>query len=138
MRSQIERLLSTRERDVLKHTLAGLRAEEISELLRLSKRTVEVHQASIKSKLGIRDKYELLRVAYRVGLFPYSNRGVDLAISDSRLDGFLMEIRDNVDCIRLDLSHGYQNVAWRINMAIEDLRKLEKRLHRTTNDEGNE
>lgn len=138
IRRRIEGQLSPRERDVLTHTLAGLRSETIATLLELSRRTVEVHQARIKKKLGVRDKYELLRAAYRAGFFPYESQPVDLAFRDQGLDVFLIGIRENVDCIRLDLSHGYCNVTWRISMAIEDLRKLQVRLHGATKQESGE
>lgn len=55
--------LSEREKEVLRLFSAGRRAEEIAAELALSQKTVENHLSNITSKLGARDRYELLRIA---------------------------------------------------------------------------
>ena len=46
---------------------AGRRAEEIAALLGLSQKTVENHLSNITSKLGIHNRFELYRLAARLG-----------------------------------------------------------------------
>jgi DNA-binding NarL/FixJ family response regulator len=57
--------LSPRERDVLKLVLKGLRSDEIAERLTLSRSTAKSHLRSICHKLNVRDRAELIIVAYR-------------------------------------------------------------------------
>jgi DNA-binding NarL/FixJ family response regulator len=60
--------LTPRELEVLKLVAEGHRSDEISELLVISRRTVDRHRANILEKLGMRDRVELTRYAIRRGL----------------------------------------------------------------------
>ncbi|MHB1305817.1 MAG: response regulator [Limisphaerales bacterium] len=55
--------LSEREMEVFRLTGQGLEAKEIAGMLNLSPRTVDVHRANIRHKLGIRGAHELMRYA---------------------------------------------------------------------------
>jgi two-component system response regulator FixJ len=58
----------TRERDVLEGLAQGLPNKTIAYDLGISSRTVEVHRASIMSKLGVRTLAETLRIAFAAGM----------------------------------------------------------------------
>ena len=58
--------LTHREREVLELAGKGLHAKEIARALGISPRTVEVHKASVMSKLGARNVAELVRFAMTV------------------------------------------------------------------------
>ena len=64
----IRELLTPREEEILKLVAEAHTNEEISELLRISKKTVERHRANILEKLGMRDRVQLTRHAIRRGL----------------------------------------------------------------------
>lgn len=55
--------LSERELQIFQLTGEGLEAKEIADRLSLSPRTVDVHRANIRNKLGIRGAHELMRYA---------------------------------------------------------------------------
>ena len=55
--------LTSREREVLEHSVKGLHAKEIAQLLGISPRTVEVHRARVMEKLEVRNIAELVRFA---------------------------------------------------------------------------
>lgn len=57
------RILSTREMEILLLTGQGLEAKEIAEQLSISPRTVDVHRANIRTKLGLHGAHELVRFA---------------------------------------------------------------------------
>ncbi len=61
-------LLTPRERDVLEGLAQGLPNKTIADDLGISSRTVEVHRASIMSKLGVRTLAETLRIAFAAGM----------------------------------------------------------------------
>ena len=61
-------LLTPRERDVLEGLAQGLPNKTNAEDLGISSRTVEVHRASIMSKLGVRTLAETLRIAFAAGM----------------------------------------------------------------------
>lgn len=61
-------LLTPRERDVLEGLAQGLPNKTIAYDLGISSRTVEVHRASIMSKLGVRTLAETLRSAFAAGM----------------------------------------------------------------------
>jgi two-component system response regulator FixJ len=65
---RIERL-TPRERDVLKHLVAGAPNKVIAYKLGISPRTVEVHRARVMDKMQARHLSELVRMALAVGLF---------------------------------------------------------------------
>lgn len=57
--------LTDRERDVFECLGQGLTTRKIAEKYKLSERTVEVHRANIKKKLGCEDASQVLREAVR-------------------------------------------------------------------------
>lgn len=60
--------LTDREREVLAHVAAGLSNDEIAEQLTLSTATVKTHVSHSMSKLGARDRAQLVVLAYETGL----------------------------------------------------------------------
>ena len=66
-RMQID-LLTPRERDVLKGLAQGHPNKTIAYDLGVSSRTVEVHRASLMSKLGVQTLSQTLRIAFAAGL----------------------------------------------------------------------
>ncbi len=61
-------LLSPREIEVLRYLAQGLSTRQIAETMEISTKTVENHKTHLMSKLGIHDRVELARLAYREGL----------------------------------------------------------------------
>lgn len=59
--------LSSRELEVLQLLRAGKSTKEIAGTLQLSARTVDIHRANIKKKLGLRTGAELIAYASRLG-----------------------------------------------------------------------
>ena len=57
------RVLSEREMEVFELTGEGLEAKEIATRFSISPRTVDVHRANIRNKLGIQGAHELMRFA---------------------------------------------------------------------------
>ena len=64
----VEGLLSGREREILRLIAEGNSVPQISNLLCISKKTVEAHKAHIMEKLNIHDKVGLIKYAIRSGL----------------------------------------------------------------------
>jgi two-component system response regulator NreC len=64
----IEDLLSGREREILQLIAEGNSIPQISNLLCISKKTVEAHKTHIMEKLNIHDKVGLIKYAIRSGL----------------------------------------------------------------------
>jgi DNA-binding NarL/FixJ family response regulator len=62
------RVLTDRERDVLELVGQGLSNEEIAERLYMSRLTAKTHVSRILSKLSVRDRAQLVVVAYETGL----------------------------------------------------------------------
>jgi len=60
--------LTTREREVLQLVAQGKRNLEISELLTLSPRTVEIHRANMMHKLNLESQADLIRLAIKRGV----------------------------------------------------------------------
>ena len=60
--------LSSRELQIVRLCVKGLTAQEIADVLNLSKRTVEGHKERIFSKLNCKSTVELVNYAYRNGL----------------------------------------------------------------------
>jgi two-component system response regulator FixJ len=59
--------LTPREREVLNLLVSGLQNKQIASELGISSRTVEVHRARLKHKLGVRTVTELVRLAMEAG-----------------------------------------------------------------------
>lgn len=57
--------LTEREREVLRHVVAGRTNREAAEVLGISPRTIEVHRAAAMRKLGARNTAEMIRIALR-------------------------------------------------------------------------
>ncbi len=64
----VEDLLSGREREILQMIAEGNSIPQISNLLCISKKTVEAHKTHIMEKLNIHDKVGLIKYAIRTGL----------------------------------------------------------------------
>ncbi len=64
----VEGLLSGREREILRLIAEGNSVPQISNLLCISKKTVEAHKTHIMEKLNIHDKVGLIKYAIRSGL----------------------------------------------------------------------
>lgn len=62
--------LTPRERDVLKHLVAGLPNKVIAYELSISPRTVEIHRAHVMDKMQARSLSDLIRSALAAGLSP--------------------------------------------------------------------
>ncbi len=61
-------VLTDREREVLSHVAAGLSNEEIAEVLVISPATARTHVSRAMTKLGARDRAQLVVFAYESGL----------------------------------------------------------------------
>ncbi|MBI2868087.1 MAG: response regulator transcription factor [Chloroflexi bacterium] len=59
--------LTAREMEVLRLIATGLSNQEVAEKLHLSVYTVQTHRAHIMRKLGLENRYELMRYAMRKG-----------------------------------------------------------------------
>jgi DNA-binding NarL/FixJ family response regulator len=66
--SEPDERLTPRELEVVKLIAEAFTNRQIAETLRLSEKTVESHRANVLSKLGMRDRVELVRYAIRRGL----------------------------------------------------------------------
>lgn len=66
-REPLERLTS-RERQILEMVVAGRSSTEISDLLNLSRKTVETYRSRLNHKLGVRNVASLVRFALRHGV----------------------------------------------------------------------
>jgi len=64
----VEDLLSGREREILQLIAEGNSVPQISNLLCISKKTVEAHKTHIMEKLNVHDKVGLIKYAIRTGL----------------------------------------------------------------------
>jgi DNA-binding NarL/FixJ family response regulator len=65
--------LTARENEILRHVAKGYAYREIAESLFISQKTVQNHVRNILTKLQLRNRYELMRVAIQRGL----DRGPD-------------------------------------------------------------
>jgi RNA polymerase sigma factor (sigma-70 family) len=65
--------LTARERDVMKHVMAGNTNREIARDLGLSPRTVEVHRGRLMDKLNVRSVAELVRLGMAGRAMPPAN-----------------------------------------------------------------
>ena len=60
--------LTPREEEVVKLIAEAHTNNEIAALLHLSEKTVESHRANVLRKLGMRDRVQLVVIAYRTGI----------------------------------------------------------------------
>jgi DNA-binding NarL/FixJ family response regulator len=67
-RPQVLAGLTSREREVLAQVAAGLSNDEIAAVLYLSPLTVKTHVSRMMTKLGVRDRAQLVVLAYESGL----------------------------------------------------------------------
>jgi DNA-binding NarL/FixJ family response regulator len=67
-RPQVLAVLTGREREVLAQVAAGLSNDEIAAVLYLSPLTVKTHVSRMMTKLGVRDRAQLVVLAYESGL----------------------------------------------------------------------
>jgi DNA-binding NarL/FixJ family response regulator len=67
-RAEPEDPLTPRELEVVKLIAEAFTNRQIAETLKLSEKTIESHRANVFSKLGMRDRVELVRYAIRRGL----------------------------------------------------------------------
>jgi DNA-binding NarL/FixJ family response regulator len=67
-RSEPASPLTPRELEVVKLIAEAFTNKQIAETLRLSEKTVESHRANVLTKLGMRDRVELVRYAIKRGL----------------------------------------------------------------------
>jgi DNA-binding NarL/FixJ family response regulator len=65
---RLEDPLTPRELDVVKLIAEAHTNKQIAVALHVSEKTVESHRANVLSKLGMRDRVELVRYAIRRGL----------------------------------------------------------------------
>jgi len=72
--SGLGKILSRREQEILSHILLGKTNREMSELIKLSPRTIESHRANVMTKLVATNATELAAKAdlYDLGLFTIS------------------------------------------------------------------
>ena len=63
--------LTPREIEVLSLIAQGYSSKDASDLLFVSKRTVDGHLASVYGKLGVNNRVKAFRAATRLGLIPY-------------------------------------------------------------------
>ena len=66
--NQVTALLTDRECEVLRLVAAGLSNAEIAEQLSISPATAKTHVAHLLTKLGARDRVQLVIIAYQAGL----------------------------------------------------------------------
>jgi len=75
--SALERIqsLTSREREVLGHVVAGEPNKLIADLLGAAEATIKVHRSRVMAKLGVNSVAELVRLCAVAGLEPVGNAG---------------------------------------------------------------
>lgn len=61
----VDMILSEREKEILQHTIEGLDAKKIGDLLKISVLTVRKHIANIYQKLHVNSKAQIINLAYQ-------------------------------------------------------------------------
>lgn len=64
--SQKHMYLTTKEREILFHTMKGKTARIIAETLHLSRRTIETHLENLKIKMNVSSKHELIEKSFQL------------------------------------------------------------------------
>jgi DNA-binding NarL/FixJ family response regulator len=70
--------LTPREREVTQMVAGGMSTEDVARELIIGVATVRTHLYRVRTKLGVRDRAELVSLAYRSGLIQSARRGPDL------------------------------------------------------------
>ncbi len=60
--------LTDREREIFKLVVEGHTTQEIADILVISPKTVEGHKTNLMAKLGVRNRFELVKYALRKGI----------------------------------------------------------------------
>lgn len=63
--------LSTRERQVMGHVIAGRLNKQIADALGTAEKTVKIQRARVMQKMGVRSVAELVRLTERAGVRPF-------------------------------------------------------------------
>lgn len=69
--------LTPREREVTQMVARGMSTEEVARRLTIGVATVRTHLYRVRTKLGVRDRAQLVSLAYRSGLIRSAGRGRD-------------------------------------------------------------
>jgi DNA-binding NarL/FixJ family response regulator len=69
--------LTPREREVTRMVARGMSTEEVARELTIGVATVRTHLYRVRTKLGVRDRAQLVSLAYRSGLIQPAGRGHD-------------------------------------------------------------
>ncbi|WP_207491619.1 response regulator transcription factor [Aridibaculum aurantiacum] len=67
--SEVDIILSAREKEILQHTIQGLDAKRIASLLGLSVNTVRKHTANIYARLHVNSKAQVMHLAHELKWF---------------------------------------------------------------------
>jgi DNA-binding NarL/FixJ family response regulator len=70
-----DRVLTSREQEILRHIVNGKSNRQIAAELRLSVNTVRVHRANIMAAVGIHKSTQLVVFAMRIGLVAPPRQG---------------------------------------------------------------
>jgi DNA-binding NarL/FixJ family response regulator len=62
--NEVENILSERENEILKHTISGLDAKRIADILNISVLTVRKHISNIYEKLHVHSKAQIMHLAH--------------------------------------------------------------------------
>ncbi|MFI7223212.1 response regulator transcription factor [Nonomuraea angiospora] len=73
-RAQLPAALTERERELLAEIATGRSNDEISRCLFLSQATTRTYVSRLLTKLGVRDRAQLVHLAYESGLVPAGRR----------------------------------------------------------------
>ncbi|HZO09194.1 MAG TPA: response regulator transcription factor [Myxococcota bacterium] len=68
LRTPVNRRLTSREREIVRHVALGMRNAEVARQLFISEVTVKTHLNNVFQKLGVRDRVELTLYAIRAGI----------------------------------------------------------------------
>jgi DNA-binding NarL/FixJ family response regulator len=71
---QLQAILTTRERELLKLIIDGYKNREIANDLCISLKTVETHRTNLMKKLKVHNVAELISTAEEFGIFPHSEK----------------------------------------------------------------
>jgi DNA-binding NarL/FixJ family response regulator len=77
--------LTPREREVTKMVARGMSTEEVAHELVIGEATVRTHLYRVRTKLGVRDRAELVSLAFRSGLVPSAGPAVDAGRPGARV-----------------------------------------------------